>query len=398
MRAGFGRWLFLFLFFLGAVGASAQTNGIFADFTTSMGSFTCQLSYSNAPNTVANFIGLATGQRPWLDLVTGEARTNAFYDGVIFHRVISNFMNQAGSPNGLGTDGPGYAFVDEFNPLLNFNAPWVLAMANSGPDSNGSQFFITVAPYTNGNNTYTIFGRAVAGTNVLAAINAVRTDANNKPLTNVVIQHVVIRRVGTAALAFDINAQGLPLVRNVPLALAQKSGSISLTFSNRANAENGLYWTTNLNDWVSNQLGIETTVPSSNSVSMPIGFPQEFFRFAQVQYPSSTFAPKDVLGRTLTMVFSGGQGTNTIVFDGTGGGTYVFRPAGSPQSSGTVTMYSYLQSPYNGLLWPIQYSGLLPMTLDLNFKSSTNGLFSGKVYPSTSPPSAISGSFQVSAR
>src|SRR5215471_17873616 len=121
---------------LSALSAPAQTNGIFADFTTSMGNFTCQLSYSNAPKAVANFIALATGERPWLDLVTGQTRTNAFYDGLTFHRVISGFMDQGGSPNGKGTDGPGYAFTDEFSPLLNFNSPWILAMANSGPDSN----------------------------------------------------------------------------------------------------------------------------------------------------------------------------------------------------------------------------------------------------------------------
>src|SRR5436305_11321320 len=147
MRAEFHRWCLLFIVLLAGLQASAQTNGIFADFTTSLGTFTCQLSYSNAPKAVANFIGLATGQRPWLDTATGEVRTNAFYDGLTFHRVISNFVIQAGSPNGLGTDGPGYAVVDEFNSLLNFNAPWILAMANSGPNSNGSQFFVTVAPF-----------------------------------------------------------------------------------------------------------------------------------------------------------------------------------------------------------------------------------------------------------
>src|ERR1039457_4522732 len=111
--------------------AAGQANGIFADFTTSMGSFTCQLDYTNAPKTAANFIGLATGQQEWLDLPTGRVRTNTFYNGLTFHRVIAGFMNQGGSPNGLGTDGPGYVFTDEFSPQLVFDRFGGLAMAKS---------------------------------------------------------------------------------------------------------------------------------------------------------------------------------------------------------------------------------------------------------------------------
>lgn len=355
-----------------------------------MGAFSCQLSYSNAPKAVASFIGLATGQRPWLDLATGQVRTNAFYDGLIFHRVVSNFVNQAGSPNGLGTDGPGYAFVDEFNPLLNFNTPWTLGMANSGPDSNGSQFFITVAPFTGGNNIYTVFGRAVSGTNVLAVINHVATDSNNKPKTNVSIQKVVIRRVGDAALAFDINAQGLPTVTNIPMNIQAGAGTVELTFSNRPYADTRWYSSTNLNSWTANKFGIEVAAPSSNSVSLAADAPAKFFRAAQVQYPASTLAPKNVLGRKLTMAFSAGLGTNTILFDASGGGTYNL-PGTGP---GTVTSYTWSQQPYNGLLQPIQYSGLYEMNLDLNFGTYTNGTFTGTVY---SPfPFSVSGSFNLS--
>ena len=96
----------------------ADTNGIFAEFNTSMGSYTCRLEFALAPLACANFIGLATGQRAWLDLPSGVVKTNPFYDGTMFHRVIAGFMNQGGSPNALGTDGPGYSFVDEFNPIV----------------------------------------------------------------------------------------------------------------------------------------------------------------------------------------------------------------------------------------------------------------------------------------
>ena len=264
--------------------ASGQTNGIFADFTTSMGSFTCQLDYTNAPATVANFIGLATGQRAWLDLPTGRARTNAFYNGLTFHRVIAGFMSQGGSPNGTGSDGPGYVFPDEFSPQLVFDRFGVLAMANSGTNSDGSQFFITVAPFASGNNTYSIFGQVVSGSNVVYAINHVTTGANDKPLTNVVMQQVAIRRLGAAAQAFNINAQSLPVVTNLPLRISLGEGQVTLAFSNRAYADNRLYSSTNLVSWTPGSLGIEIAAPSSNTVVRTNSEPRRFFSLAQVQY------------------------------------------------------------------------------------------------------------------
>jgi len=371
--------------------AQTQTNGIYADFTTSLGNFTCQLSYSNSAKAVANFIGLATGARPWLDLTTGVVRTNAFYDGLIFHRVIAGFVIQGGSPNGQGTDDPGYAFPDQFSPLLTFGAPWTLAMANSGPDSNGSQFFVTVAPFTSGNNTYVIFGRVVSGTNVVAAINNVKTDSSDKPLTNVVIQQVAIRRIGDAAQAFDINAQSLPLVTNLPLSIVQGSNQVSLGFSNQINADNRYYSSTNLTAWTSHSLGIEIATPTSNTVQVATDTPQKFFRFAQIQYPSTTLAPKDVLGRTMKMVFAPpNPGTNTVVFDMNGKGTYNFPGV----NSGTVTSYTWVQQPYNhGRLYPIEYSGVNEMTLIFTFASLTNGTFTGTVY--ATPNFSVSGTFKL---
>jgi peptidyl-prolyl cis-trans isomerase A (cyclophilin A) len=369
------------------VEAPAQTNGIFADFTTSLGNFTCQLDYTNSPTAVANFVGLATGQRAWLDLPTGVARANPFYNGLTFHRVVAGFVIQGGSPNGQGSDGPGYAFPDRFSPALNFDGSWVLAMANSGPDSNGSQFFVTVAPFTSGNSNYFIFGHVVSGTNVVAAINQVATDSNYKPLTNVVMQQVAIRRVGTAAQAFDINAQGLPVVTNIPLRIAQSPGAISLTFSNRAYTDNQWYSSTNLSSWTGNSFGIEIAAPTSNSVQVATSSPQEFFRFAQVQYPSSTFAPKNILSSQLSLnLTSGGTGTIGLTLDSTNGGTFTF-----PPNSGAISGYRWDQEPYRGYLtlglplYPI-------LGVYCRFVSFTNGTFSGSAYPAY-PSSA--GSFPV---
>ena len=115
--SGLGR-LLLLVFLSGQITLPAQyTNGIYAEFNTSMGSFTCRLEYALAPKTVANFIGLATGHRSWLDLRTGATLTNAFFNGQIIHRVVADFIIQGGSPNGQGTDGPGYTFQDEFHPV-----------------------------------------------------------------------------------------------------------------------------------------------------------------------------------------------------------------------------------------------------------------------------------------
>jgi peptidyl-prolyl cis-trans isomerase A (cyclophilin A) len=373
--------------------ARAQTNGIFADFTTTMGSFTCQLEYTRTPKTVANFIGLATGQRPWLDLTTGTVRQDPFYSGTTFHRVIAGFMIQGGSPNGQGTDGPGYIFVDEFSSLLNFKNPWVLAMANSGLDSNGSQFFVTVAPYTSGNNNYTIFGHVTSGTNVVSAINQVTTDpSNNKPLTNVVIQSVTIRRVGSTAEAFDIDAQNLPVVTNLPLQIGSGSNQVSLTFINRLYSENWLFSTTNLDNWSWESLGVEVATPLTNTIPKTNNLPANFFRLTQVQYVS-TFAPMNAFGRTFILTFPSGAGKLSLKFDSQGGGTYGF--TGSPSETGTITSYTWDQKPYSGFIWPIYYSGkLAPMTLQLVYQSATNGSFHGTVYSSSQP--TITGPFTTS--
>lgn len=371
--------------------ASAQTDGVFADFTTSMGSFTCRVEYVKAPKASANFIGLATGERAWLDLTSGLVRTDPFYDGQIFHRVIEGFMNQSGSPNGMGTDGPGYAFLDEFDPTLRHDGFGVLSMANSGPDSNGSQFFVTAAPTPWLDDVHTVFGAVVGGSNVVYEINNVETDVNDRPLTNVVLQSVQIRREGAAAQAFDIHAQGLPVVTGLFLDIAKGPGEVSLSFSNQLYADNRLYSSSNLVDWLEERIGIEITPPDANEVHRTTTESSQFFRMAQVQYASSTLAPKDLYGRTLTLTFApGGPGVITITFDSMGGGTYTWS-GGDP---GTVTSYEWSQEPYRGQLYPIILSGIVPMTLRLDFTSTTAGTMSGTAYLSPDPV-PVSGSFTL---
>ena len=163
-------------------------------FDTSMGRMTCKLFSKEAPKTVDNFIGLATGTKTWTDPVTQQKVTGKpFYDGTTFHRVIPNFMIQGGDRLGTGAGDAGYFFDDEFSPSLRFDVPGRLAMANSGPNTNGSQFFITEVPVPELNGKHTIFGQCDAHSVVLVgAIARVQRDEQDKPLTPVVINKVTI--------------------------------------------------------------------------------------------------------------------------------------------------------------------------------------------------------------
>lgn len=193
----------------------AEEAGIFADFTTNEGDFTVQLNYEAAPMTVANFVGLAEGSRAWVDPNSGRIQQDVpFYDGLIFHRVISGFMNQGGCPFGNGSGGPGYRFRDETdNGLLHL--PYVISMANSGPNTNGSQFFITVDTAGELDGRYTVFGEVVSGQDTIDTINAVEVDDDDRPLDPVVIESVVIRRVGASAESFSVDHPLLPNVSGV---------------------------------------------------------------------------------------------------------------------------------------------------------------------------------------
>lgn len=353
------------------------TNGIYAEFNTSMGSFTCRLEYALAPKACANFIGLATGQRAWLDLRSSRVRTNFFYNGITFHRVITNFMNQAGSPNGQGTDGPGYAFEDEFNASLRHDGFGVLSSANSGPDSNGAQFFVTVTNTSWLDNVHSVFGRVVGGSNVVYAINRVPT-VGSKPITDVVIQSVNIQRVGATAIAFDIHAQGLPVVSDLNAKIGRAGTNVSLTFSNQLDVDNRLFTSSDLAVWTHQELGIETAVPVTNTIYAPTSAPRQFHHLAQIRYASTLFPPRQVANRTVTVnLTQGGSGTLIINFNSSGGGSYTFN--GSP---GSLLNYTWRQEPYNGRLWPISFVGPLDydMTLLLNFTNASGGNLTGKAY------------------
>ncbi len=169
--------------------------GLYAVIYTSMGNIVCRLFEERAPKAVANFVGLATGTKAWTDPATGKVKHSALYTGTTFHRVIPDFMIQGGDPAGDGTGGPGYEFKDEIDDKFSFDRPGILAMANHGPDTNGSQFFITVAPATHLDGHYSVFGEVVSGQDVADAISKVPRNSDDKPLTPVRIIRIVIKKV-----------------------------------------------------------------------------------------------------------------------------------------------------------------------------------------------------------
>jgi peptidyl-prolyl cis-trans isomerase A (cyclophilin A) len=169
--------------------------GTYAVFKTSEGPIVCRLFEKEAPKTVQNFIDLAEGKREWTHPTSGEKSKDRLYDGSIFHRVIPNFMIQGGDPAGTGFGGPGYQFEDETkNSPHKFDKPGKLAMANSGPNTNGSQFFITVAPTTWLTGKHTIFGEVVDGQETVDKITSLPRNRQDKPNKDVVVQSVTIER------------------------------------------------------------------------------------------------------------------------------------------------------------------------------------------------------------
>jgi len=193
--------LMIFAMLLAVPAAFAQEKpklnpGVYANFETSMGNFTAELYEKDAPITVANFIGLADGTKDWKDPKTGASmKGKHLYDGLTFHRIIDGFMIQGGDPLGNGQGGPGFAIKDEIK--LKHTKVGTLAMANAGPNTAGSQFYVTVAPtpFLDEAHAYTVFGQVTTGMDVVMAISKVKTGANDKPVTPVVIKKVTIERV-----------------------------------------------------------------------------------------------------------------------------------------------------------------------------------------------------------
>ncbi len=167
---------------------------VYAHFETTLGNFTAELFEDRVPKTVGVFAGLADGSKEWKHPKTGEKHTKPYYDGIIFHRVINGFMIQSGDPLGQGYGGPGFQFEDEFHPELRHDRAGILSMANAGPNTNGSQFFVTLGPTPHLDRRHSVFGAVTSGLDVVEKIGKVQTDKSDRPSTPVVINKLTIER------------------------------------------------------------------------------------------------------------------------------------------------------------------------------------------------------------
>ncbi|MEM6990544.1 MAG: peptidylprolyl isomerase [Myxococcota bacterium] len=161
---------------------------------TNVGSFTVRLFEEVAPNTVANFVGLSTGQLPWTDPSTGRAGVGPLYRDVTFHRVSRDFVIQGGDPTGTGLGGPGYRFGDECRPDVRHDKPGLVSMANAGPGTNGCQFFVTLRPSPHLDGKHTVFGEVVDGMNIVESIGGTRTDRAGRPVAPITIEKIAVAR------------------------------------------------------------------------------------------------------------------------------------------------------------------------------------------------------------
>lgn len=254
--------------------AAPTTDGLYARFDTSKGTFFCRLEYTRVPRTVANFVGLAEGAKSFIDYSLGKVTNRPFFNGLIFHRVVTNFVIQGGSPNGMGTDDPGYRFKDEFHPLLTHDREGILSMANSGTNSNGSQFFVTLSAAPFLNNKHSVFGEVVEGLEVVHEIGRVPVDDRSKPLTPVYMNSVTILRIGSAAAAFNPSAvqPPLPSPHGIRVEMRRQGSSRELSWSLSANNHYRMVGSIDLVQW--SYGGIFPGAP----VSINPSFPKLFLR------------------------------------------------------------------------------------------------------------------------
>ncbi|WP_227021481.1 peptidylprolyl isomerase [Oceaniferula marina] len=342
---------------------------IYADFTvshggSSLGTFRVQLHYDKAPRTCANFIGLATGQRAWLDTTTGKVVTGKkYYDGLTFHRLIHNFMIQGGDPRGTGSGGPGYAFQDEFHPDLRHDGRYMLSMANSGPHSNGSQFFITFGETSHLDDKHSVFGEVIndatypdgrAIIDDFTNSNVFSTGVNDLPNAPIVIESVVISGAGLAGFNIHDPALALPVVTAVQPEVKYDLASqeYTMTFDRQALGEYYLTESKDFSTWTSLKETVdeqESSIPylfsadhadDTSEVFRGIQGERYFTRMVQTQYSSLLRAPQDMT--TAGSVFSlpmGDSETVDVTFDGSGGGTWAHSGGGS----GALTLLYYEQ-------------------------------------------------------
>jgi peptidyl-prolyl cis-trans isomerase A (cyclophilin A) len=395
-------FVFAWLGWLSVLPSSAQTNGIFADFSTSMGAFTVRLDETRAPRAVANFIGLATGQRAWLDPEIGiKSRSNGnFYAGTRIHGIVKSA--DGGTTNALALRGgfrpirdaggatsftgdPGYSILQEItNGLSHSNG--VIAMVNLGPHSAGSEYILTVTNVAFWDGAHAVFGNVVSNMAAVQAIAATSTDADGVPLTPVAVSNVAIRRVGAAALAFDINAQSLPMPTQTVATLRISGGTnASLSFDVPGQSEYFLVHTTNLlnpsraiDPAGYNGSPTRAGLTTNFLVTTPFGS-NHFFHAAQVHYPVfSALQPGSNLHFAAT--WSSGDTYHYFLDLAATTGRWALLPAGSDTYSATgyVTSVRWRMATANSTQINFLQEGWNDMYYTLGF--ATPGITNGRYF------------------
>jgi peptidyl-prolyl cis-trans isomerase A (cyclophilin A) len=323
--------LILFLIFPAALHAQ-----IYADFTvssggSSLGTFRVLLEHEKAPRTCANFIGLASGKRPWIDLTNGAVRTDTpYYDGLTFHRLIHSFVIQGGSPNGQGNDGPGYTILDEYHPDLRHSSDYVLSMAKSNfPNTGGSQFFITLRATPELNDKHSVFGRVISGTAIIDGFKnpaLFPTGDGDVPVDPIVMNSVVIS--GPSYAGFDLNAASLrlPHVSGTDMRISRNTAAATMTatFDRRPKTDYMLLQSPDLATWSAPRfiLSLDSEV-NQELVITSRPEPSYFLNLATVGYDQIPNAPADLVegAKKLRLKFVNGQYID-FMFNGENGGTW----------------------------------------------------------------------------
>jgi len=346
---------FLSVLFLCLAPVHAQ---IYADIAVSqggndLGTVRIRLEHQKAPRTVANFIGLATGLRSWIEPATGRVKTNTpFYDGLIFHRLIHNFVIQGGDPTGTGSSGPGYIFQDEFDPTLRHTGRYLLSMANSGVYTNGSQFFITFRDAANLDDKHSIFGEVIddaafPGSRALVDSftdsTAFPTGAGDRPVVDIVMDSITIS--GPDYAAFDIDDPGLLLptfepVENLRMEHVVSSDEFNLRWDVKVARDYPVFYSDDLVTFMRRGSTFSMVDESSSPVGItglalgPKGFAKIPIAINYENSPTSPL-PADFTAAGAVLELTWGDGTLEMVFDGAGSASWTFDD-GSAVSSGSL--------------------------------------------------------------
>ena len=411
------RWIAIAsAFAFGIARAVPAADGLYATFTTNHGEFVAKLEFEKAPVTVANFVSLAEGTRAWLHAPSGSLKRAPYYDGLTFHRVISGFMIQGGSPNGLGTDGPGYRFCDEFHPDLEHTGSGILSMANSSggpvpnPNTNGSQFFVTLGPTPHLDLKHSVFGSVVEGMQVVQAIGEVPTELNpggtevSKPVQPVVMQSVRITRQGAAAQTFNPLAYGLPMLDDAkPAFLRQPAGDVIAFGRSTPFSEYFFNGSRDLAAWTFHGSVVARNsppAPTTSVTSLTQGESKYFFQIARAKYADQ---PLSWIGKTLSLNLQSSTPAQSLTYvfqQGPSGNINFETPLGTAtldEDTGVIGAYLFGHNLQSHELIVVSDNIDLVFRYHLHFRTPTSGHFTGQDYNANNlGPWPYFGTFTVS--